>query len=248
MNRKLHSTLPTLTRIAATLLAAAAFAAPAQAATIGFETGYSMPAGSGDTYVESGFKMRFEAYDVSDVGTAVGNIIDGSDPYPCVDMACPTNNSGLYYSAINDSIVWIESATAGGLFSFNSLDASFIGADANLATYPVYPGFLRVQGFLADGSSTYEDILFGRPGAGGFRFGTYDFSELFSQTEFVAAALFAFSCDAALDCQAFGTNLGQFAIDNLDLDSLVEVPEPASAAIFGLGLMGLIAGARRRKA
>jgi len=248
MTRKSQTALPSLTKLAGIALAAAAFAAPAQAAQIGFETGYSYPTGSGDTYVESGFQMRFEAYDVSDVGAAVGNFIDGSDPYPCVEMACPTNNSSMYYGAINDSIVWIESATAGGLFNFNSLDASFIGADANLASYPVYPGFLRVQGFLADGSSTYEDILFGRPGAGGFRFGTYDFSEVFSQTEFVAAALFAFACDAALDCQAFETNQGQFAIDNLDLNSLVEVPEPASAAIFGLGLMGLITGARRRKA
>ena len=44
--------LPSFTRIAGALLAAVAFAAPAQAAKIGFEGGYSMPYGSGDTYTE----------------------------------------------------------------------------------------------------------------------------------------------------------------------------------------------------
>lgn len=249
MTRKSHmassSFSSTFAKLAGAAVAAAAFAAPAQAGSIGFNADYSIPFGSGDTWTEAGYKLTFEAYDASAVGSAVGSLIDSSDPYPCVDMACPVGGDGMYYGALNDSIVWIESATRGAQFRFDSLDASFIGAFASLGNYPIISGLLRVQAWTADGNYVLQDLLLDGPGATGFQWGTYNFGGAFASTSFVQAALFGFVCDSTGSCDAFGTNQGQFAIDNINL---AEVPEPMSAALFGLGALGLAAAARRRKA
>lgn len=248
MIRKSHVAVPlgnTLTKILGATLATAALAAPAQAGVIGFETGYGMAIGSGETYSEAGFDLLFEAYDYTAVGSAVGAIIDGTDPTACVDMACPVGNEGYYYGAFNDSIVYVTSGTAGQRFNVKSFDASFIGADPNLASYPIYSGLLRIQGWLANGSWVTQDFLLDRPTQSGFDFGNYLAPSAFASLDFVQIAMFGFTCDASGSCDAFTTNRGQFALDNLELTA---VPEPASALLFGLGLAGLVAGARRRKA
>lgn len=246
MIRKSHAALPslgnTLTRFLGAALCAGALAAPAQAGTIGFDIGYAYPFGNGDTYTESGYKLSFGTYLPSDPGTAVGMIFDGTDPTGCYDMACPTGNPGQYFGAINDSIVWLTSETNGARFNIKSFDASFIGLNANLATYPALAGLLRIQGWLADGSWVSQDFALDGPGATGFTFGSYIVPDAFSSLDFVEAALFGFTCSTS-ECVAFETNRGQFGLDNLEL---ADVPEPASALLFGLGLAGLVAGARRR--
>ena len=248
MTRKSHVALPlgsTLTKILGATLASAVLAAPAQAGVIGFETGYGMGFGSGETYSEAGFNLLFEAYDFEAVGSAVGSIIDGTDPFACVDMACPVGNDSYYYGAFNDSIIYVTSQTAGQRFNVKSFDASFIGANASLGGYPFVSGLLFIQGLLADGTSTsvYYNLL--GPTANGFTFNSYVTPSAFSSLDFVQIAIYGMACDAAGSCSAFNTNQGQFGIDNLELTA---VPEPASALIFGLGLAGLVAGARRRKA
>lgn len=249
MIRKSQMALPstsTITKFAGALLAAAVLAAPAQAGVVRFNADYSMPIVHGDTWVESGYQLLFDAYNSNaDSNTGVGSIIDGSDPWPCVDMACPIGGDGSYYGAFNDSVVWLSSATQGAQFQLKSIDASFIGAFPNLGGYPAISGLLRMQAFRADSSYEVIDLpLFG-PGANGFQFDTYDLLEPYASMNFVEIAMFGMVCNASLSCSAFNSNQGQFAIDNI---VLAEVPEPASAAIFGLGLMGLVAGARRRKA
>ena len=248
MTRKSHSALPlasSLTKLAATLIGAAAIAAPAHAGTISFESADpSAIYGSGDTYYESGYKLTFEAFDFTAAGSAVGSIVDSNDPGTCMNTSCP-NNGSLFYGAFNDSIVILNSATNGAQFQLKSIDASFIGAFPNLGGYPAISGLLRMQAFRADSSYEVIDLpLFG-PGANGFQFDTYDLLEPYASMNFVEIAMFGMVCNASLSCSAFNSNQGQFAIDNI---VLAEVPEPASAAIFGLGLMGLVAGARRRKA
>ncbi|AWL03963.1 PEP-CTERM sorting domain-containing protein [Massilia oculi] len=253
MTRKSQMALPSLTsplaKLAAAALGAAAIAAPVQAANITFDSGAGMLFGSGDTWQESGYNMRTEAYDPADVGSLVGMIADSSDPGFCVAMACPVNGDGGYYGALNDSIVWLSSASAGASFMMKSLDASFIGLDAALGGYPAISGILRMQGFLADGTYLLQDLLLDGPGSSGFEFGRYTPFETFANTAFVSVAMFGFTCNAAGNCSAFNSNRGQFAIDNLVLeDALAEVPEPATLALFGLGFAGLAARARRRQA
>lgn len=249
MIRKSQMALPStspLTKLAGALLAATVLAAPAQAGVVRFDTGYSMPVVHGDVWVESGYKLEFDAYHPdADGSTAVGSIIDGSDPWPCVEMACPISGDGSYYGAFNDSVVWLSSVTQRAQFQLKSIDASFIGAFPNLGAYPAVSGLLRMQAFRADNSYEVIDLpLFG-PGANGFQFDTYTLLEPWSTMNFVEIAMFGMVCNISGNCSAFNSNQGQFAIDNI---VLAEVPEPTSVAIFGLGMMGLVAGARRRKA
>lgn len=228
------------------LLGAAALAAPAQAAVIGFDNGYG-PVAHGETYQESGFSLLFDANKPGADGTsAVGAVIDGSDPWVC-EIACPVNNAGMYYGAFNDSVVWITSEGANP-FRLLSLDASFIGHTTALGGYPAVSGLLSARGYFADGSYTEETLSLDGPSAAGFEFGSYGLGA-FSQLEFVEIALYGYACDLSGQCNAFGTNRGQFAIDNLELveaGDVGEVPEPATGLIFGLGLIGLAANARRR--
>jgi len=249
MTRKSHVALPlgsTLIKILGATLGAAVLAAPAQAGVIGFETGYGLPFGSGETYSEAGYDLFFEAYNYEAVGSAVGSIIDGADPFACVDMACPVGNDSYYYGAFNDSIIYITSQIAGQTFNVNSFDASFIGANASLGTYPAMAGLLRIQGWLANGSSTYIDFGLDGPSPSGFEFGHYLAPSAFSSLDFVQIAIFGLACDSTGICAPFATNQGQFGIDNIELISAADVPEPATALIFGLGLAGMVAGSRRK--
>jgi hypothetical protein len=247
MIRKSHlqaSPSGTFKKLAAAVLGAAALAAaPAQAGVIGFEGHYGPVEGT-QMYSEGGFNLGFYANVAGGgAGNFVGEFIDGTDPFQCVNMACPVNNGGMYYGALNDSYIDITSTTSRQRFQVKSLDASFIGASTVLNSYPTYPGFLRLQGIRADGTSALQDIVFGRPAASGFQFGHYQMTSAFAANKFELLA-FGFVCNSAGNCSAFQTNQGQFGIDNLELTA---VPEPATALMLGLGLVGLV-GARRRKA
>lgn len=250
MNRKSHFASPATSGLfkklfGAALGAAAIAATPAQAGTIGFE-GYYGPVEGTQVWTESGFNLGFYAnVPGGGLGNLVGEFIDGSDPTWCVSMACPVNNPSTYYGAFNDSYIAISSVTSNARFKIKSIDASFIGASPVLSSYPNVTGILRIQGFRANGTSAIQDIVFGKPAAGGFQFGHYNTTASFAANEFVEALMFGFACDAGGSCRAFQTNQGQFAVDNIEL---AEVPEPATALMVGLGLAGLIAGARRRKA
>jgi hypothetical protein len=229
----------------AALIAAAAVAAPAQAGVITFE-GYAGMVGGGESWSEDGYNIGFFANVPGDgVGSLVGNFIDG-DVSTCdtSSMSCPANKYGTYFAALNDAYMDI-SFGAGPGFMIKSFDASFIGGSANLSSFPNPPGLIRVQGFKTDGSYLTQDFWLNGPTATGFQLDHFDTTGAFANTMFVEALVFGYACNTAGSCSAFNTNRGQFAIDNI---AMADVPEPATAAIVGLGLLGLGAARRRRKA
>lgn len=255
MTRKSHPALPSfgksLSTFAGLTLAAAAFAAPAQATTITFEGGAGAAYGSGESYSEGGYQFGFwSPWDntANGDGTLVGVNIDGTDPTWCQSMACPTGTSGAYYGAMNDSSVSIFSES-GNPFQLQSFDASFIGYNPELNSYMDTVGLVLVLGLTATGEILQEQFWLDGPGANGFGFQNFATSALAGQS-FVEMLMFGYACGTDLICRAEETNKAQFAIDNLVLvaDGATDVPEPATGLLLGIGLMGLVARARRRTA
>lgn len=235
----------TLTKLFGTLaIGAAVFGTSAQAATIDFE-GLAGGVASGEVYQQNGYNLGFYSNVPGGEGSYVGSFFDGSDKTACIDLACPVNNPSTYYGALNDSYIDLYNADPLVRFQIKGFDASFIGGVASLSGYPAVSGLLRIQAYLADGSYALETYQLAGPGANGFNFGRYTTSAAFGNQLFTEALFFGYFCRADGSCSAFSSDKGQFALDNLQLS---EVPEPASMALFGLGLVGLTVAARRRQA
>lgn len=235
----------TLGKLAGTAALVAAAMAPAQGAVIDFENLLGEIANN-TTMIEDGFKLTAWANVAGALDTdLVGAVFDGSDMENCVARTCPTNNSSNYFAALNDSVLSLQSPGAVGTVKLNSFQASFIGDNA--LTYPSVAGLIRVQGFLANGGSLTQTFQLAGPVTGSFQFAQYTMAEQFRNTSFAEIAFFGFACSATGSCSAFSTNRGQFALDNLDLSAIVEVPEPATGLLLGLGLIGVAASARRRR-
>ncbi|MDB5936304.1 MAG: exosortase [Massilia sp.] len=234
------------------LLCAAAVSAaaivPVHAGTINFE-GYFGPTVHGDYIQTGGYDIGFYSLAAGAVfgEDLVGSFLNGADSQSC-DVAttrCPVNNPSTYYANLNDGLIDVMSNTAASRFSINGFDASFIGGNATLSSYPAVSGLLRIQGFFANGTSLYETYDLAGPSTTGFNFAHYNTSAGFSSNAFVEAYVFGFACNSGGTCSAFSSDRGQFAIDNLSLNA---VPEPASFALFGIGMIGMGAVARRRRA
>ncbi|MGZ8288686.1 MAG: NF038120 family PEP-CTERM protein [Telluria sp.] len=240
-----NSILPTRATLgkligAAVVSTAAAFA-PAQAAVLDFDEFYTLLA-HGDVLEEDGFLLTTLSNAAgAGGGDFVGAVFDGTDPFSCTAVgACPVNNPSQYYAALNDGLVYLEKTDPTDHFYIKSFDASFVGNTAT--SYPGQAGLLRIQAFRADNSYVVQDFALAGPVGGSFQFGSFTAPTAFANTPFVAAYMFGFACSTST-CSAFSTDRGQFALDNLNV-----VPEPATGALFGLGLLGLGAFARRRKA
>lgn len=227
--------------LGAAAIGATVLLAPAHADTITFE-GYSGLVGGGDSIRQAGIDVGFYANVAGGgIGNLVGIFADGTDPQSCFNGACPVNNASTYYGALNDSYLYLSAGGNG--FTINAFDASFIGGNPTLSSYPALSGILRIQGNYADGSFLLEDYALNGPGPNGFEFGHFITSANFANQRFTDAFIFGFACNADANCTAFSNDRAQFGIDNL----AVTVPEPSSKLMFGLGLLAMIAGVRRRK-
>ena len=243
MTRSVQPRHPARHPVLRAALAAAELAAALPAAhadVLDFEGYANNPLRHNEEILMGGYLLAgFSNVDEAQSGDAAGEIVDGGDNGLCTILSCPNNNASTYYMGLNDSALLLSNAHAGQGLGVGGFDASFVGARDDVG-YPALAGFLRVQGFYADGGSAYEDYLF-PGGSNGFSFQHFTASAGFASQQFAQVAFFGFSCTSD-NCSAFSSNKGQFALDNV----MVAVPEPSGYAMLLLGLAGLGALARRR--
>lgn len=236
-----------------TALAIAALAGmgAAQSAVITFDGladspfALSMPLlGNGDEFYQSGFWMDpFSNSATAQPGDLVGAIVDGADiANTCFSVACPTNNSTKFYTALNDGAFALGALNNQG-FKLNSFQASFVGAGGEV--FPSTTLLLRIQGAkVGGGSLTAQFNLPGQTG-GQFSFQNYATSGAFATQLFTNVIFYGLACNAQGSCSAFSSDKGQFALDNINVSA---VPEPSEWMLMGLGLGALAVLARRRRA
>ncbi|HEV7814275.1 MAG TPA: NF038120 family PEP-CTERM protein [Janthinobacterium sp.] len=177
----------------------------------------------------------------------VGAVVNGAAPM-CFGYNCTTNNMGHYYAGLSDSSLLLSNA-AGTTLQLASFDASAITPNAGLPAGTV--SMLNITGIRADRSVSSEDLILNGRGADGFTFQHFDLDKAFTSQQFTAVSFSGFSCSADAPCVAQDGNFGQFALDNITtIGSGVPtsaVPEPSACLMMGLGVLAIVAAARRMR-
>lgn len=245
--KNIYKQRETWQKLAATAVCALAMGAgsAAQAGTLNFESGFDNPiltvtTTAAEVYHTGSFWMETYAIGATQQGDMVGVIVDGSDNGLCFSGGCPVNNASNYYTALNDGYMYFGLENPLRKMRLMSLQASYVGAEGG--NYPSTPGAIQVQGYNAKNQAMGGPLTLWLDGAsnGQFNFKNYDLSALTGDYAYVRIR--GFGCDAQGNCSN-GVGLANFALDNIQV---AEVPEPASVALFGLGLAGLAALRRRR--
>jgi hypothetical protein len=229
--------------------AALSFTLGAQAAVITFDGldaspfATNMPLlGDGDEFYQAGYYFDpFSNQGGAQVGDLVGAIVDGSDvANTCFSVACPTNNSTHFYTALNDGVLYMSSIDDTP-FKLQGLSASFVGAGGEI--FPNTTLILRAQGSKVGGGTITASINLPGPVNGAFSFANYSYSSAFANTALTGVFFFGLACNSAGSCSAFSSDKGQFALDNISV-----VPEASTWMMMALGLAAVGAFARRRNA
>lgn len=231
--------------------AATLFAGQAQAAIVDvdFEDQQWLYGSSfGDALYEAGDLLAHKnvlfSFSSLDTGS-VGSIVDGSDPYNCYGMKCPTNNASSYYAGVNDGWLTMSNQNTASLYGIRllSLDFGFVETLAGLGAYSMGKMVLTASRFDGSFVQLMKDFPL-QDAQSDHQFGRWDDidTELGGE-RFSAISLNACLYDVNGDCVREASQKGSFAIDNLRLD----VPEPASIAVFGFALAGLMLTRRRQQ-
>jgi hypothetical protein len=242
----------------ALICAAAVLAAPAaQADFVTFETfsnNVSATLGAKDTTYNGGqsFNTSGLTLTMSDSAFAqslgmnglAGAIIDGTNPFNCALLSCPSDNLTKYFGGLNDGAVTIMREGGAGFFSLSSLSFAFIAPLDGLMD--VTAGQLQLTALLTDGSSVSVARDFAGQGADGkFQFDQWVLAPEFSLLHVSSLRIDACVFDASNTCINSlanpAMNQAQFALDDL----AISVPLPGTVPLMLLGMAGL-AWSRRR--
>jgi hypothetical protein len=169
--------------------------------------------------------------------SAVGGVVNGADPYFCLDFNCPTNNKTNYYAAYFGGSLEVTGADTINAFRVTAFNASLVGPSTGYASSVT--GTLRVQGTLADNSVMYQDFALTGGGTSGYSFQHFTTTGAFNSQHFVAVDFFGLTCSGSA-CAWTSTDGTQFALD----DIRTAVPEPSTYLTMALGLLAVCARVR----
>ena len=223
-------------------------AAPAMAATIGFEGSPDLPIFSTDpgfqsSYSEAGFTMSV-LDSPAGPGGLLGAIVDGSDPNSCAVTACPVGNLTRQYLGLNDGGLSVTNDHHQA-FTLGGLDYAFVGPIVGLPNQNY--GKLVLTGQLQGGGSVQAAFNFPLQNAAGDNVYTH-LSQLGGLSGVSLTSLTINACIFSDDNQCYNPagNQAQFGLDNLEVTAAVPEPETYAMLLGGLGVMAMLS--RRRRA
>lgn len=227
----------------------------AQAAIITFDDPVNSPFaldaplfGHLDEFYQGGFFIDTFSNSASALpGDLVAGLKDAADSAGiCSQVICPTvGATGNYLTVLNDGFLAIG-AKNGSLISLSAFSAGFVGVAGD--TYSTTrSGRVIIIGVRADNSATSIAGSLALPnGSGAFSFSNFTVPASFAAEKFAFLQIYGAYCPAGTTtCSSFTTDKAQFALDNLNITA---VPEPGTWGLMGLGLAGIAAIARRRRA
>jgi hypothetical protein len=220
---------PWIRAVACALFAAAGFVSPASA-VVTFEAVAPDLYFDGSTISDGGFLLTVNG-GFGAVDTAAGFLL----------ATPPSGNPTQFYAGLNDSLLTLRAAN-GASFSLGGFDAGF------LAPLPLEPGVIAgrivVEALTTLGATVLRSWDLGVSGAdGAFSFLTFAGAADFAGFGELASATFSTCIYDGSGCVAPFQNLGQFALDNVQV---VAIPEPSTYALFVLGLAALSSPRVRR--